>query len=111
MSRESASSWLEDRFSPRLERSRYGGGMTHLRVLAPAETVSQLSQLDKVAHSAMVVDRTEPLGGQTWVELQAGNAWLITTGEQMLTGASAGVIPTNVEQPVLIELVVAPDDR
>ena len=85
--------------------------MTHLRVLAPSETLSQLSQLRKLADSAVVVDHNEPFGDQTWVELQAGNAWLITTGEQTLTGASAVVIPTNVEQPVLIELVVAPEDR
>ena len=111
MSRQSASSWLEDRFSPRFDRNRYCGGMTHLRVLAPSETLSQLSQLRKLADSAVVVDHNEPFGDQTWVELQAGNAWLITTGEQTLTGASAVVIPTNVEQPVLIELVVAPEDR
>ncbi|MGO1537397.1 MAG: mycothiol synthase [Yaniella sp.] len=85
--------------------------MTHLRVLAPSETVSQLSQLRKLADSAAVVDQNEPFGDQTWVELHAGNAWLITTGEEALTGASAVVIPRNPEQPVLIELVVTPESR
>ncbi|MDN6489919.1 MAG: GNAT family N-acetyltransferase, partial [Yaniella sp.] len=85
--------------------------MTHLRVLAPSETVSQLSQLRKLADSAAVVDQNEPFGDQTWVELHTGNAWLITTGEEALTGASAVVIPRNPEQPVLIELVVTPDSR
>ena len=36
--------------------------MTHLRVLAPSETLSQLSQLRKLADSAMVVDHNEPFG-------------------------------------------------
>lgn len=85
--------------------------MTHLRVLAPSETVSQLSQLRKLADSSVAVDHNEPFGDQTWVELRAGNAWLVTTGEQELTGASAVVIPTDAEQPILVELVVAPEAR
>ena len=85
--------------------------MTHLRVLAPSETVSQLSQLRKLADSSVAVDHNEPFGDQTWVELRAGNAWLVTTGEQELTGASAVVMPTDAEQPILVELVVAPEAR
>lgn len=85
--------------------------MTHLRVLAPSETATQLSQLRKLADSAVAVDHNEPFGDQTWVELHAGNAWLITTGEQMLTGASAVVLPKETDQPVVVELVVAPESR
>lgn len=96
---------------PRFDRNRYCGGMTHLRVLAPAETASQLSKLRKLADSAVEADQNEPFGDQTWVELRAGNAWLITAGQHELTGASAVVIPQASDQPVVIELVVAPASR
>src|SRR5690625_5929713 len=45
------------------------------------------------------------------LELNAGNAWLITAGEAEMTGASAIIIPSEAQQPVLVELVVDPDAR
>lgn len=85
--------------------------MTNLRVLAPSETAHQLSQLRKLADSGVAVDNNEPFGDQTWVELNNGTAWLITTGDAPLTGASAIVIPEGTDQPVVVELLVAPENR
>ncbi|GAA2032852.1 mycothiol synthase [Yaniella flava] len=85
--------------------------MTQLRVHAPAETANQLDRLRTLADRGVAADQNEPFGDQTWVELNSGNAWLITTGDDELTGASAVVIPTDANQPVVIELVVAPEAR
>lgn len=85
--------------------------MTQLRVHAPSETANQLAELRKLADRGVAVDKNEPFGDQTWVELNSGNAWLITTGDDELTGASAVVVPTDASQPVVIELVVAPEAR
>ena len=90
---------------------RYCGGMTHLRVLAPSETVGELSRLRTLADRGVTVDQNEPFGDQTWVELNSGNAWVVTTGETDLTGASAIVIPSDATQPVVVELLVHPDAR
>lgn len=85
--------------------------MTDLRVLRPSETPDELSNLRTLAARGVAADHNEPFGDQTWVELTSGNAWLITTGEPELTGASTIVIPADETQPVLVELVVAPDAR
>lgn len=85
--------------------------MTNLRVHAPSETDHQLTQLRKLADAGVATDQNEPFGDQTWVELNAGNAWLVTTGDEELTGASAIVIAQDPTQPVLVELVVAPEAR
>ena len=85
--------------------------MTHLRVLAPSETVGELSRLRSLADRGVVTDQNEPFGDQTWVELNSGTAWLVTTGETDLTGAAAVVIPTDATQPVVVELLVDPDAR
>lgn len=85
--------------------------MTDLRVLCPSETSDELSNLRLLANRGVAADHNEPFGDQTWVELTSGNAWLITTGEPELTGASTIIIPTDQAQPVLIELVVDPDAR
>jgi|SRR5690625_2419294 len=91
--------------------SGYSGAMTEMRVLRPAETANQLSRLRALADRGVAADHNEPFGDQTWVELRSGNAWLITTGDTELTGASVIVIPTDATQAVLVELVVAPDSR
>src|SRR5690625_3418025 len=85
--------------------------MTHLRVHAPSETANQFSQLRKLADASVAADHNEPFGDQTWVDLNSGNAWLITAEDEQLTGASAVVIPSDPSHPVLIELVVAPEVR
>lgn len=85
--------------------------MTHLRVLAPSETAQQLSQLRELADLGVAADHNEPFGDQTWVDLRAGNAWLITTGEAELTGACVVLLPPDAAQPILVELVVAPEAR
>lgn len=85
--------------------------MTNLRVHAPSETDHLLPELRTLAAAGVATDNNEPFGDQTWVELNSGNAWLITTEEQELTGASAIVIPDDPGQPVLIELIVAPESR
>ena len=85
--------------------------MTHLRVLAPSETVGELSRLRSLADRGVVADHNEPFGDQTWVELNSGNAWLVTSGETDFTGAAAVIIPSDATQPVVIELLVAPDAR
>lgn len=103
--------WVSRQPCLKLAPNRYCGGMTHLRVLAPSETADQLSQLRKLSDLGAAADHNEPFGDQTWVELNAGNAWLIITGEHELTGASAVVIPPGANQPVVVELLVAPDDR
>lgn len=85
--------------------------MTDLRVLPPAETADTLTPLRELADRGVAADQNEPFGDQTWVELRSGNAWLVTTGDKHLTGAAAIVIPTDVTQPVLVELVVASENR
>ena len=85
--------------------------MTDLRVLRPSETPDELSNLRTLAAHGVAADHNEPFGDQTWVELTSGNAWLIATGAPELTGASTIVIPADETQPVLVELVVAPDAR
>lgn len=85
--------------------------MNQLRVLAPSETTNHLPQLRELANAGVAADQNEPFGDQTWVELNSGNAWLITVGIQDLTGASAIVIPKTTDQPIVIELVVAPESR
>lgn len=85
--------------------------MTHLRVIAPADVQNELTALQKLADLGVVADQNAPFGDQTWVELRAGNAWLITTGAGPFTGASVVVIPEDVTQPVLVELLVAPEER
>ena len=85
--------------------------MTQLRVHDPAETSNHLAELRKLADLGVAADNNEPFGDQTWVELRAGHAWLVTTGSPDLTGGAAIVIPEDAEQPVVIELLVAPDER
>lgn len=85
--------------------------MTQLRVHAPAETSNHLVELRKLADLGVAADHNEPFGDQTWVELRAGRAWLVTTGSPELSGAAAIVIPDDAEQPVVVELLVAPDER
>ena len=85
--------------------------MTQLRVYAPAETSNHLAALRQLADLGVATDHNEPFGDQTWVDLRAGRAWLITTGHPMLTGAAAIIIPERTEHPVLVELLVAPDQR
>ncbi|OAV59262.1 mycothiol synthase [Enteractinococcus helveticum] len=85
--------------------------MTQLRVHAPAETSNHLAELRKLADLGVAADHNEPFGDQTWVELRAGRAWLITTGSPDLTGGAAIVIPEDAEQPVVVELLVTPDER
>jgi len=91
--------------------SGYCGDMTEMRVLRPAETANQLSRLRALADRGVAADHNEPFGDQTWVELRSDNAWLITTGDTELTGASVIVIPADATQAVLVELVVAPESR
>src|SRR5699024_11655492 len=90
---------LQDPCAPKFDRNRYCGGMTNLRVHAPSETDHQLTQLRKLADAGVATDQNEPFGDQTWVELNAGNAWLVTTGDEELTGASAIVIAQDPTQP------------
>lgn len=85
--------------------------MTDLRVLNPSETAAELAALRHLADRGVAADSNEPFGDQTWVELHAGTAWLITTGEDRLTGASVVVVPKDSSQPVLVELVVDPAAR
>ena len=85
--------------------------MTQLRVHDPAETSNHLAELRKLADLGVAADNNEPFGDQTWVELRAGHAWLVTTGSPDLTGGAAIVIPEDAEQPVVVELLVAPDER
>ncbi len=85
--------------------------MTDLRVLSPSETADELAALRDLADRGVAEDSNEPFGDQTWVELNAGNAWLITAGQPRLTGASVIVIPEDSGQPALVELVVDPDAR
>ena len=82
-----------------------------MRVHAPAETSNQLSQLRKLADLGVAADHNEPFGDQTWVELRAGRAWLVSTGDPEFAGAAAVVIPHQPEHPVLVELLVAPEER
>jgi mycothiol synthase len=85
--------------------------MTEMRVFRPTETANQLSHLRALADRGVATDHNEPFGDQTWVELRSGNAWLITTGETELTGASVIVVPADATQAVVVELVVAPESR
>lgn len=85
--------------------------MTQLRVLEPSQTAEQLSPLRKLADKGVATDHNEPFGDQTWVDLRAGAAWLIISGDDELTAAAAVVIPADTDQPVVIELVVAPEFR
>ena len=85
--------------------------MTQLRVHAPAETSNHLAELRKLADLGVAADHNEPFGDQTWVELRAGRAWLVTTGAPDFTGAAAIVIPEDPVHPVVVELLVAPEDR
>src|SRR5690625_2577510 len=85
--------------------------MTDLRVLSPSETADELAALRDLADRGVAEDSNEPFGDQTWVELNAGNAWLITAGQPRLTGASVIVVPEDSGQPALVELVVDPDAR
>lgn len=111
MSCHAAAGELKDNESLNAVANSYCGGMTELRVLAPSETADELSRLRKLADRGVAADQNEPFGDQTWVELNAGNAWLITAGEAEMTGASAIIIPSDAQQPVLVELVVDPDAR
>jgi len=96
---------------PQIRGSGYCGGMTQLRVHAPAETSELLPQLRQLADLGVATDHNEPFGDQTWVDLRAGRAWMLTTGQPELTGAAVVVIPDDPQQPLLVELVVAPEDR
>lgn len=85
--------------------------MTELRVLSPAETPDELARLRDLADLGAAADHNEPFGDQTWVELHAGRAWLITTGQPDLSGGAAIVMPDNKDHPILVELVVTPNAR
>lgn len=85
--------------------------MTNLRVLAPSQTADVLPKLRELAALGVAVDHNEPFGDQTWVDLTAGRAWLVTAGEHEIFGAAVVVIPEDSQQPVLIELVVSPEHR
>lgn len=103
---------LKDNTTRLLPGNRYCGGMTSLRVLSPAQLAETLGELRTLADRGVVADQNEPFGDQTWVELHAGNAWLVTTSDHAsLTGAAAVVIPADSAQPVLVELVVDPAAR
>src|SRR5699024_10253809 len=77
----------------------------------PSDTADELTSLRKLADLGVVADQNEPFGDQTWVELHAGNAWLVTLGETDLTGAAVVIIPPQNTQPVLVEMLIAPDAR
>lgn len=111
MARRVAKLGLKDNCALNNRPNRYCGDMTDLRVLSPAETIEELSDLRTLANRGVAADHNEPFGDQTWVELNAGNAWLITTGDAALTGASAIVIPPDATQPVVVELLVHPESR
>lgn len=106
-----ALSWASRQPRPKIRGTRYCGGMTQLRVHAPAETSNHLSQLRKLADLGVAADHNEPFGDQTWVELRTGRVWLVTTGEPEFTGAAAVVIPEHPDHPVVVELLVAPENR
>ncbi len=88
MSCHAAAGELKDNESLNAVANSYCGGMTELRVLAPSETADELSRLRKLADRGVAADQNEPFGDQTWVELNAGNAWLITAGEAEMTGTA-----------------------
>lgn len=111
MARRATKLGLHDNWTIKVRPNRYCGDMTDLRVVRPAETIDELSDLRTLANHGVAADHNEPFGDQTWVELNAGNAWLITTADSALTGASAIVIPADTTQPVVVELLVHPQAR